>query len=169
MDLDVGMYLESVPTHMSRGTAKTQELLPDRWTAAHPLGGARVPRARATRKGRYGRSASSTASGTCGASQRQIVRQKIPVRRAIPIGLLGSTDRAPYWRRRTSVEYRLPPQSWPRRTTNRSIHLEPLTGRGHISKPDLQKIDSRCLYAYEPSGVGNPAVRAIAKNIKTIP
>jgi hypothetical protein len=36
MDLDVGMYLEGVITHMLRGTAKTEELLPDRWTAAHP-------------------------------------------------------------------------------------------------------------------------------------
>jgi hypothetical protein len=32
-----------------RGTAKTKELLPDRWKAAHPQGDARVPRARATR------------------------------------------------------------------------------------------------------------------------
>jgi transposase len=36
MDLDVGLYLESVITHMLRGTAKTEELLPDRWKAAHP-------------------------------------------------------------------------------------------------------------------------------------
>ena len=36
MDLDVGKYLESVLTHMLRGTAKTEELLPDRWKAAHP-------------------------------------------------------------------------------------------------------------------------------------
>ncbi len=36
MDLDVGMYLESVITHMLRGTAKTEELLPDGWKAAHP-------------------------------------------------------------------------------------------------------------------------------------
>jgi hypothetical protein len=36
MDLDVGRYLEGVLTHMLRGTAKTEELLPDRWTAAHP-------------------------------------------------------------------------------------------------------------------------------------
>jgi hypothetical protein len=49
IDLDVGMHLESVLTHMLRGTAKTEELSPDRWTAAHPRGGARVPRARATR------------------------------------------------------------------------------------------------------------------------
>jgi hypothetical protein len=49
MDLDVGRYLESVITHMLRGTAKTDELLPDRWTAAHPSGGASVPRARASR------------------------------------------------------------------------------------------------------------------------
>jgi len=30
------MYLESVITHMLRGTAKLEELLPDRWKAAHP-------------------------------------------------------------------------------------------------------------------------------------
>jgi hypothetical protein len=36
MDLDVGLYLESVITHMLRGTAKIEELLPDRWKAAHP-------------------------------------------------------------------------------------------------------------------------------------
>ena len=48
-DLDVGMYLESVLTHMLQGTAKTEELFPDRWTAAHPPGGASVPRERATR------------------------------------------------------------------------------------------------------------------------
>jgi len=48
-DLDVGMYLESVLTHMLRGTAKTEELFPDRWTAAHRRGGARVPRTRAMR------------------------------------------------------------------------------------------------------------------------
>ena len=35
-DLDVGMHFESVLTHMLRGTAKTEELLPDRWKAAHP-------------------------------------------------------------------------------------------------------------------------------------
>ena len=35
-DLDVEMYLESVITHMLRGTAKIEELLPDRWKAAHP-------------------------------------------------------------------------------------------------------------------------------------
>jgi len=39
MDLDVGMYTESVLTHMLGGTAKTEELLSDRWTAAHPKGG----------------------------------------------------------------------------------------------------------------------------------
>ena len=35
-DLDVAMYLESVITHMLRGTAKLEELLPDRWKATHP-------------------------------------------------------------------------------------------------------------------------------------
>jgi hypothetical protein len=36
MDLDVGRYLEGVLTHMLRGTAKTEEFLPDRSKAAHP-------------------------------------------------------------------------------------------------------------------------------------
>lgn len=36
MELDVAMYLESVITHMTRGTAKIEELLPDRWKAVHP-------------------------------------------------------------------------------------------------------------------------------------
>ena len=44
----------------------------------------------------------------------------------------------PYWRRRVSVAYRLPLHCWPRRATNRIIHLEPLKGRGHISKPEHQ-------------------------------
>ena len=35
-DLDVTMYLESVITHMLRGTAKVEELLPDVWKAHHP-------------------------------------------------------------------------------------------------------------------------------------
>ncbi len=30
------MYLESVITHRIRGTAKLEELLPDRWQAHHP-------------------------------------------------------------------------------------------------------------------------------------
>jgi hypothetical protein len=30
------MYLESVITHVLRGTAKTEELFPNRWKAAHP-------------------------------------------------------------------------------------------------------------------------------------
>jgi len=36
MELDVAMYLESVITHMLRGTAKLEELLPDPWKTAHP-------------------------------------------------------------------------------------------------------------------------------------
>ncbi len=32
----LAMYLESIITHMLRGTAKTEEMLPDRWKAAHP-------------------------------------------------------------------------------------------------------------------------------------
>jgi len=39
MELDVSMYLESVITHRLRGTAKLEELLPDRWRANHPEGG----------------------------------------------------------------------------------------------------------------------------------
>ena len=35
-DLDVSMYIESVITHMLRGTAKVEELLPDVWKAHHP-------------------------------------------------------------------------------------------------------------------------------------
>jgi transposase len=35
-DLDVPMYLESVITHMLRGTAKAEELLPDKWKEHHP-------------------------------------------------------------------------------------------------------------------------------------
>ena len=35
-DLDVMMYLESVITHMLRGTAKVEELLPDVWKTHHP-------------------------------------------------------------------------------------------------------------------------------------
>jgi hypothetical protein len=36
MELDVSMYLESIITHRLRGTAKLEELLPDRWRANHP-------------------------------------------------------------------------------------------------------------------------------------
>jgi hypothetical protein len=136
MDLDVGRYLESVLTHMLRGTARIEELFPDRWTAAHPRGGARVPRARATRHGRSGRRASCTESGTSGAPHRQIAKRKGYVRR--DVYTWGTADRAPYWRRRVSVAYRLPLHCWLRRATNRSIHLEPLTGRRHISKPEHQ-------------------------------
>lgn len=35
-EIDVGMYLESVLTHLVRGTAKPEELLPDVWKANHP-------------------------------------------------------------------------------------------------------------------------------------
>ena len=35
-DLDVMMYMESVITHMLRGTAKVDELLPDVWKTHHP-------------------------------------------------------------------------------------------------------------------------------------
>ena len=68
MDLDVGRYLESVLTHILRRTAKTKELFPDRWTAAHPPGGARVPRARASGQGGYGHVVSSTAASARGAA-----------------------------------------------------------------------------------------------------
>jgi NAD(P)H-dependent FMN reductase len=36
MELDVSMYLKSIITHRLRGTAKLEELLPDRWRANHP-------------------------------------------------------------------------------------------------------------------------------------
>ena len=35
-DLDVQMYLEDVITHLNRGTAKPEQLLPDVWKASHP-------------------------------------------------------------------------------------------------------------------------------------
>ncbi|XZE35384.1 hypothetical protein SH501x_000874 [Pirellulaceae bacterium SH501] len=35
-ELDLGMYLKSVITHLVRGTARMDELLPDRWKVAHP-------------------------------------------------------------------------------------------------------------------------------------
>ena len=113
MDLDVGRHLVSVLTHMLRETPKTEELLPDRWTAAHLPAGARVPRARATRYGRYGRCASCTASATSRAPQRQIVRQKIHVRSGVyPCVSWALRTEPPNWRRRVSVGHRLPPHCW---------------------------------------------------------
>jgi hypothetical protein len=35
-DLDLHQYLESVVTHMLRGTAKAEVLLPDLWKEHHP-------------------------------------------------------------------------------------------------------------------------------------
>ena len=35
-EIDIGMYLESAITHLLRGTARPEELLPDRWKANHP-------------------------------------------------------------------------------------------------------------------------------------
>jgi hypothetical protein len=35
-DLDVWMYLDDVITHMNRGTAKLEDLLPDVWKTSHP-------------------------------------------------------------------------------------------------------------------------------------
>lgn len=35
-DLDVQMYLEDVITHLNRGTAKPEQLLPDIWKVSHP-------------------------------------------------------------------------------------------------------------------------------------
>ena len=35
-EIDLGMYLESAITHLLRGTARPEELLPDRWKANHP-------------------------------------------------------------------------------------------------------------------------------------
>ena len=116
----------------------------DRLLAARPMessasrGGARVPRARATRQDRHGRFAGSKTSGTCRAPQRQIVHQKSHDRRAIPMGLLDFDDGAPRHERSASVAYRLRPPCWPRRATSRSIHLEPLTDLGHIGKPEPQ-------------------------------
>ncbi len=36
MERDESPYLESIMTHRLRGTAKLEELLPDRWRANHP-------------------------------------------------------------------------------------------------------------------------------------
>jgi hypothetical protein len=96
MDLDIGRYLESVLTHMLRRTAKTEELLPDRWTAAHLSGGARVPRARASGQGGYGRSAGSKKARPRRATAGQIAKRKGHVRRAIAVGSLSPTLRAPF-------------------------------------------------------------------------
>jgi len=35
-DLDVQMYLEDVATHLNRGTAAPEDLLPDVWKISHP-------------------------------------------------------------------------------------------------------------------------------------
>ena len=35
-DLDVSMYMESAITHMLRGTAKIEDLVPDVWKTHHP-------------------------------------------------------------------------------------------------------------------------------------
>jgi hypothetical protein len=51
--------------------------------------------ARATGKGRHGRYALCTASGTCGAPQRLIAKRKGHVRRAIALGSLSPTVSAP--------------------------------------------------------------------------
>ena len=81
------------------------------------------------------------------------------------MGLLGSDDRAPRHERSASVAYRLPPPCWVRRATNRSIHLEPLTDLGHISKPELQQIYLRCLYAYEEARKLRQEKRAATKQV----
>jgi hypothetical protein len=51
---------------------------------------------------------------------------------------LGSDDRAPRHERSASVAYRLAPTCWPRKATSRSIHLEPLTDLGYLSKPEFK-------------------------------
>ena len=67
------------------------------------------------------------------------------------MGLLGSADRGYYMG--DVYLWDIEPQCPPRRATNRSIHLESLTGRGHISKPEHQQIKPRRLYAYgDPKG-----------------
>ncbi len=35
-EIEIGMYLESVITHLLRGTARVEEFLLDRWKADHP-------------------------------------------------------------------------------------------------------------------------------------
>jgi hypothetical protein len=83
----------------------------------------------------------------------ELRKRKWYVRRAGFAGLCthaspGLCGQSPFHGRRASVEYRLPPQCWLRRATNRIIHLEPVTGRGHIGKPEHQEISPRCLCDY---------------------
>ncbi len=82
----------------------------------------------------------------------------------VPMGLLGSDDKAPQHERSASVAYRLPPPCWPRRATSRSIHLELLIDLGYLSKPELQQIYPRCLYDFSPA-----AVSGIFPNTKITP
>ena len=84
--------------------------------------------------------------------KRQIVRQKGRVRRGVYLWVTWALQKEPPTGRRVSVAYRLPPQCGLGRATRRSINLEPLTGRGHISKPELQQISPKCLYAYGMKG-----------------
>jgi hypothetical protein len=35
-DLDALIYLEDIATHLNRGTAKPEDLLPDVWKQSHP-------------------------------------------------------------------------------------------------------------------------------------
>jgi len=55
---------------------------------------------------------------------------------------------SPTWATCICGTSRLRPPSWPRGATSRSIHLEHLTGCGHINKPEHLQISPRCLYAY---------------------
>ncbi len=48
-EIDIGMYLESVITHLLRGTARVEELLPDRWKVDHPESCAHLSGAGASR------------------------------------------------------------------------------------------------------------------------
>ena len=81
--------------------------------------------------------------------RKQIANQKSHVCRGVyPWVPWALQTELPRHDRNASVAYRLAPTCWPRRATNRSIHLEPLSERGYTSKPEPQQIYPRCLYAY---------------------
>ena len=71
------------------------------------------------------------------------------------------------------MEYRLPPQYWPRRAKNRSICLEPLTGLGQISKPEpsinLPKVPGRLRFERIRRNLRGARLVRVLKNTGTAP
>ena len=136
-DIDVAMYLESVITHMLRGMAKTEELLPDRWKAAHPQA-VREYREQERRDKADMAVVQQHGVGYVQSSAKAIAHQKSHDRRAVPMGFRALRTEPTTWATCICGTSRLRPQCQPHRATNRSIHLEPLTDLGHISKPEHQ-------------------------------